>query len=235
MIRNFTSIALLLACSLTSCISTPVVVQKAPAAQADAKGETPADQEAALRKKTRAVEYARLQLEVAKLDAEGSQRAAAQAVEAAERELAAAKNERDHYKKTAAKLELEERALAIDRSKQNVVEAEQELGELEAMYAQEDFAATTKELVLTRGRARLEMSRRDLELAERRQSILKGFEQKKREKELGDRLTKAQVDADAAKARVAKTEIETRLSVMKAEHALEDAERELAEASKPKE
>jgi len=232
MIRNLAPFTLLFAGALTSCLSTPVVVQKAPAAQAEAKQAAPTDDEAALRKKSRAVEYAKLQLEIARMDAENEERSVAKAVEAAERELAAAKSESEHFKKTAGPLELDERTLSVDRAKQNVVEAQQELEELETMYSQEDFAQTTKELVLTRGRARLAMSKRDLDLAERRAAALKDFEHKKRDKELGDRVTKAQSGLDDAKARAAKSEIERRLALMKAEHALDDAQRELAQAQK---
>jgi hypothetical protein len=212
--------------SLSSDANEPAPDAAIPAQAAPAE-KKPVD-EGELRKKTREVEYARMSLEIAKLAAENDAKASKKAVEAADRELGAAKGERDNFKKTLLALELDERALALDRAKQNVLEAEQELAELEGMYAQEQFAGTTKELVLTRGRARLEMSKRDLDLAQRRAEQTKSFEHKKRERELGEHVTKAQVAVDEAKAKLEKQKLESALSLRRAQHALEDAERELA-------
>lgn len=56
--------------------------------------------------------------------------------------------------------------LRIDQGRDRLVQAEQELKELEAMYAAEEFANMTKELVLYRGRKQVEFAKRDLELDE---------------------------------------------------------------------
>ncbi len=54
--------------------------------------------------------------------------------------------------------------LALVRAEDRVKENGEELKQLEMMYAEEDFADQTKEIVLERGRRRLERSQRDLEL-----------------------------------------------------------------------
>lgn len=225
----FVPVFLLASAVAASCAATNEVAtsQAAPASAPKSKS---ADDAKALEKKQRDVEYAQMQLETAKLDAENERRTSKNAIEAAERELEAAKTEREHFQQRVVKLELDERALSVDRSRQNVLEAQEELAELEAMYAQEDFAKTTKELVMTRGRSRLAMSKRDLELAERRAANVRSFDHPKREKELAERVTKAQNALEDAKARAQKAEIEKRLSVLKAEHALADAKRELEKA-----
>jgi hypothetical protein len=197
----------------------------------DAKQDAAKKEEAAQRKKQRDFEYAQLALEAATMDSENERRATGNAIEAAERELKAAKNEQEHFKKKVVPLELDERALAVDRAKQNVLEAREELMELEAMYAQEDFAKATKELVMTRGRSRLAMSERDLGLAERRATMVKEFDHKKREREFADRVKKAENALEDAQARAAKVDVDKRLAVLKAEHALEDAKRELGDAA----
>ena len=46
----------------------------------------------------------------------------------------------------------------------SLAEAQQELEQLELMYSEEEFADQTKEIVLERGRRRLERTQRDLEL-----------------------------------------------------------------------
>jgi hypothetical protein len=233
----------LAAAPFASCAATGAEPAGAPAAAqegaADGKGEAKGDakqdaakkEEAAKRKKQRDFEYAQLALEAATMDSENERRATSNAIEAAERELKAAKNEQEHFKKKVVPLELDERALAVDRAKQNVLEAREELTELEAMYAQEDFAKATKELVMTRGRSRLAMSERDLGLAERRATMVKEFDHKKREREFADRVKKAENALEDAQARAAKVDVDKRLAVLKAEHALEDAKRELGDAA----
>ncbi|MCY3002930.1 MAG: hypothetical protein NTV21_14105 [Planctomycetota bacterium] len=188
--------------------------------------------ESEARKKDREFDYARIQLDLAKMAAESARGAAKAAQGAAERELASAKTSRDHFKKVTVALELDERALSVDRAQQFVLESEQELKELEAMYAGEKFAETTKELVLSRGRSRLEMAKRDLELSQRRLDELKTHEHKQREKELGERVTKAQQAFDDAKAAARRTDLEQRLAVLRAEHAFEDAAREAPERAR---
>ena len=188
--------------------------------------------EAEARKKEREFDYARMQLDLAKMGAESARGAAKAAQGAAERELAAVKAQREHFKKVTVALELDERALSVDRAQQFVLESEQELKELEAMYAAEKFAETTKELVLSRGRSRLEMAKRDLELSQRRLDELKTHEHKQREKELGERVTKAQQAFDDAKAAARRTDLEQRLALLRAEHAFEDAAREAPERAR---
>lgn len=227
--------SLLLATGCASVAAAPSpAADAAPASaakSAEAKPAAPKD-EGEARKKEREFDYARMQLDLAKLAAESARSAAKAAQGAAERELAAAKASRDHFKKVTIALELDERALALDRAQQSVLEAEQELKELEAMYAGEKFAETTKELVLSRGRSRLEMAKRDLELSQRRLDELKTHEHKQREKELGERVTKTQQAFDDAKAAARRTDLEQRLALLRAEHAFEDAAREAPERAR---
>jgi hypothetical protein len=238
--RNVSRLGALAASLLlaTGCASLEGAEGPAPEASSAAaakpdEAKAAADKEAGeARKKERDFDYARMQLDLAKMAAESARGAAKAAQGAAERELATAKASRDHFKKVTVALELDERALAVDRAQQSVVESEQELKELEAMYAGEKFAETTKELVLMRGRARLEMAKRDLELSQRRLDELKTHEHKQREKELGERVTKAQQAFDDAKAAARRTDLEQRLAVLRAEHAFEDAAREAPERAR---
>src|SRR5688500_1574965 len=125
-----------------------------------------------------------MSLQLARFDAQAGEGEAQKEVENAERALAAATAELENFRKVVRELEGAERALDLDRAQQNVVEAEQELAELEAMYAQEKFAAITKELVLTRGRSRLEMAKRGFDLEKQRAAQQQAFDHPKREREL---------------------------------------------------
>lgn len=227
--------SLLLATGCASLGAGSAPADAASSAEAAKPAETKpaaAKDEAEARKKEREFDYARIQLDLAKMAAESARTAAKAAQGAAERELAAAKLGRDHFKKVTVALELDERALSVDRAQQFVLESEQELKELEAMYAGEKFAETTKELVLSRGRSRLEMAKRDLELSQRRLDELKTHEHKQREKDLGERVTKAQQAFDDAKVAARRTDLEQRLAVLRAEHAFEDAAREAPERAR---
>ncbi|MCP4246725.1 MAG: hypothetical protein GY778_06720 [bacterium] len=54
--------------------------------------------------------------------------------------------------------------LRLTRAEDGLKETHEELAQLEALYAAEEFADGTKEIVLDRGRRRLERAKRDLEL-----------------------------------------------------------------------
>lgn len=224
-LRSLTLLAL--AMSLASCTSSP-----AAAPQPDAKdGKQAADKEGELRKKQREAEYARLQLEIARMEAKNGERELQDQLAAAERELAAASGELDNFSRVAREIETAERGLSLDRSKQNMLEAAQELSELEAMYAQEDFATMTEELVINRGRTRQAMAKRDFELAQRRAEQLRGFEHPKREREMTERVAKAEQALLEAKAKAEKSRVESKLALLKAEHSLDEAEREVVKAA----
>ena len=62
--------------------------------------------------------------------------------------------------------------LDLTRSEDRVQDAEEELHQLEIMYGEDDFAEKTKEIVLERGRRRLERSRVSFELQRQRFATL---------------------------------------------------------------
>jgi len=226
---SYRLLPLLAATSLaTGCVAS-LEAKTAPApANAPIAAAAPApkpEDEQEQRKKVRAVEAARLEFDIAKLAADSARASAKAAQGTAERELNAVKAEREHFKKVSVALDLDAAGLGVDRAKQSVAEAEQELKELEGMYAAEKFAEATKELVLARGKAQLEFARRDLDLEQRKLEELKGFEHKKRDRELGERETKAKLALEQAKSASKKTDLEQRLALARAAHALEDAER----------
>ncbi len=62
--------------------------------------------------------------------------------------------------------------LRLTRAEDGLKETREELAQLEAVYAEEEFADGTKEIVLDRGRRRLERSKRDVELRREDYAIL---------------------------------------------------------------
>ncbi len=82
----------------------------------------------------------------------------------ADRELALEADRQRIFTERSAPNRIERARLDLMRAQDRTKEAEEELRQLEMMYAEEDFADQTKEIVLERGRRRLERSHSDLEL-----------------------------------------------------------------------
>lgn len=222
---------------LASCASNPSTESTPGNAGASGDKANPgkADEAKAeeLRKKKRELDYAKMQLEITRLDVQADERASKIAVDNAERDLTNAKAERDNFVNVLKPLETAERMLALDGSKQRVVESEQEMKELEGMYAKEDFAGSTKELVLTRGKSHLDMAKRDLELDKQRVEQMNSFDHPKKEHDLAAAVDRATQAAAEAHAKQDKGALEHKLTLLKAEHGVEDLEREIAKLEKP--
>lgn len=205
-------------------LSLPLVGCASVAATSDAKA--PSDEQGGAseqRKEERAVEYAKLEYELAGMRAEAAERSEKQAVAKAAEELERKAAALANFREVAGPLERAERALSLRRAEQRLLESEQEIAELESMYAQEDFAETTKELVLTRGRAQVEMARTGLDLARREMQQLEAYEHPRRERELVREVEEAEAAKARAEADLARGNVQRHLDLLKAKHAVEDA------------
>jgi|GEM_PF-3134076 len=188
-----------------------------------AKGEKSAAAKAKKRaQQQRALELAELELQVAQLEAEQATTEAGRAVEEAHREVDEAQRALAHFQDHVMPHELAEAQLALDRADHRRELAKDELDELISMYAAEEFAELTKELVLKRGRKDLEFAERALVLQQAEQQALAGVELPRRRRDLEHELQQAQnglADAEAAQRQGA---IETQVKLLKARHELED-------------
>lgn len=231
--------SLLLAFAATSCVfavDTKRADAKPPAdgpKAVAAKADTPADAEKkqadkAARKqqmKEREVTYARMELAMAEMDAANDLAEAKFELEHAKAEHQAAVRALEHFQKVAKPIELEDSAMDLDRTRESAIEQKQELDELTAMYKADDFAKLTKELVLQRGKHRMEMAQRDLALTEKRVADKRDHGLVEKERELTLALRKAEQDLRGAEAKLAKTQAHNELELMRARHKLEDASR----------
>jgi hypothetical protein len=188
-----------------------------------------------LRKKERELGYARMELEIAKLSSAADERESDVAVEDAKRKLEVATKDRDNFMNMEKPTQLAGNQLSLDRSKQSMEESKQELVELEAMYKQEDFAELTKELVISRGRKRLEFSQRGFELAQKAQQELVGHDLPKKEMEANQAVEKAEKALREVQAKKDRGAIEIKLKLMRAEHKIDDLEREIEKMKKKSE
>lgn len=91
---------------------------------------------------------------------------AAQELELAERKLKS-------FKDLSVPERLDRADLSLQWSRDSALEARQELEQLEGMYKEDEFADETKEIVLERGRRRLERAQRSLALEDRAIATLK--------------------------------------------------------------
>ena len=183
-------------------------------------------------KAQREVEYAKLELEIAKLSVAAETREADQGVLEANQKLDAVRKDRDVFKSSEGPVKLADKQLDVDRTAQYMEEQRQELEELEKMYKQEEFASLTKELVLTRGKAKLEFARRGLELAKKGQDQLAGHEVPKRQLELDQSVEKAEKTLAEANAKKERGALESKLKLLKAEHHVDEAARALEKTKK---
>jgi hypothetical protein len=170
-----------------------------------------------------AYELAKLEAElrIATLEAEAR-------IARGEREVADAQVAVAHAERDLANFEVErairvaDEELGMDRARQSVAEDQMELDELIAMYDADQFATTTKELVVSRSRARLEFSRRGLEIAEREMRQVFEVELPRESEELTLKLDAARFELEMARHDLEVTRLETKLE-------LEEKQRELDE------
>lgn len=148
---------------------------------------------------------------------------------------------------------LEWAVLGLKRSEDRFTEAQEELQQLELMYAEDDFADQTKEIVLDRGRRRLERSNKDLELRRidhetlvKHTLPLEMEEQKQRVEDASRHLARTSRDSlgtvmdqdiglAGARAELARQQAELEAMEKKWERKVKKHEEELAEKAEKKE
>ena len=185
-----------------------------------------------VQKKERELACSRLELKIARQKTEAENREAKNKLEDAGFELEKSKQERDNFKAVEQHLKIAEAQLDVDRSAERVRESQENLNELEKMYAQEEFAGITKELVLMRGRSQLALAKRDLDIETKKLAQLSQYEHPKKLRELDMEVEKAEKALREAKAAETKTAGEGELAVMQAEHEVQDLELALGKLKK---
>ena len=123
-----------------------------------------------------------------------------------ERELALEQQRRHIFTERSVPNRIGRAKLELVRTEDRAKEADEELKQLEMLYAEEEFADQTKEIVLERGRRRLARSQRDLELRRDELAVLTEktipLEVAEHEAKVEDKaraLDKAGRDAEAAR------------------------------------
>lgn len=110
--------------------------------------------------------------------------------------------------------------LGLDRSKNNVDESKMELDELIAMYEADEFATTTKELVVQRGRKRLEFAQRGLDIAKQEFEQFTSVQLPEKRRKLEESVADAEFDLKMAERDLEVARMESRLEIGRKERAL---------------
>jgi len=227
----FSALFFLATCLLPSCASiAPVAAadagSKAPAAEG--KSEARKGKQKELNKKTRELAHARIEKETGAIDGRIRAGAVAAALQNTTDELAETRQALELFLGEQRPREVEEKKISLDRSAQRAEFAKDELGELVSMYENDEFAKTTKELVLKRGRRELEMAERSLAVERREFAEFEQHALPQRERELRRKVADAELERKKAEFEVDKAKLELALAAAKADESIAELEAEVA-------
>lgn len=202
-------------------------------AKAEAKAAARLQQQKDLRRKQHELAWLGIERQIALLEQRLRLLGAEQSQQRAARELTEAKRLLDLFLTEQRPRELEERKISLERSVHRADHAKDEYGELVAMYEADEFAKSTKELVLKRGRRELELADRALVAARQEFTEFEKHTLVARERELRQRIETAEqerrkTDLEAEKVRAEQDLAERKFKVQQSE--LEEAIAELQTA-----
>jgi len=182
----------------------------------------------------RKLEIGKLELDLAKLEAEQDLSNAELAVEFARAGLVKARGDQEAFLKAERALEVDQGVLGLDASKGRADDAAAELAELEAMYSAEEFAKKTKELVITRSRRDLDFAKRSLELAQRRRTVEDTYELPAKERDLAHAVRSAEKELMEAEQELVKKRLQTKIALAKAAQEFAELEKKAEKAKQKK-
>ena len=201
-------------------------------ADASAKEEAKKAKQKELRAKEREVEAATVEQQVAALDRTVRQWTVDDALAKAAAELARANLDLETFLAQIKPRELEEKRIGLDQSTHRAEHSKDELGELTAMYEADEFARTTKELVLKRGRRELEMAERYLAVAKKEVAHFESVAMPQRERELRQKVTSAELERKKAEVEAQKVTLEFAQALKKEQLRRSDLQEEIADLQK---
>lgn len=191
------------------------------------KEETRKQKQKELRTKQRELEYAKVEGRVADIDRHARAMVVEASLQRTANELDKAKSDLEVFLKELRPREIEEKKISLDQGIYRAEHSKDELNELVAMYEADEFARTTKELVLKRGRRDLEMAERSLGIAKRESAHLEAYVLPQRERELRQKVTDAELERHKAEMEAEKARIEAEIGVKKQADRVADLEEDV--------
>jgi len=208
--------------------ATEVAGEKGTAANVDdakAKEAKARAKERKAEKRSHDLELARAELEIAEVEAKNDLHVAEFKLDNARKGLEEARISLEHFKSRKMPRELEDARLGLDRAVQQKTEAEQELREMEATYAKDQFAKDTKELVLMRHRKRLEFATRSLAIAEAEYADKEKVELPRTLRESERKLRDAEQSVHEAEVALHKQQMQVKVDLAKKHWSIKELER----------
>lgn len=224
--------------------NVPAAAAAAPAAQdaeaakkaadeAKQKADEKRSKQKELRDKQRQLAHAAVERQVQEIDRTTRTLTVQAALDRAGVELEVARKELEVFLQDVKPREIEQRRISLDGTTYYAEHQKDELGELTAMYEADEFARSTKELVLKRGRREMELADRRLAVEKREYSHFEQTELPNRERELRHKVADAELAKRKAELEVEKARIELELEARKLTERTADLEedvRDLQEA-----
>jgi hypothetical protein len=230
MVRSLASVSLILALVSSGCASAPKDDQKAAPSDKSSDAEKSAQDslKPAQLERQRAIE--RNKVARARMDVEANRRSDAAALEKAKAELAQAEQARKRFGEEEAPIKTERAQLDLQEAQDSLAENREELDQLEMMYKADDLADKTKEIVLNRGKRRLERAQQRLALQQREANSLQSeLDQTRAKLELA--VTEKKVELERMQRSVESDALEKDTAVLSAQAELARVEEELAQLS----
>jgi hypothetical protein len=235
------TLASTLAVALAACAATPSAPEpgapsaplaktaEADKAEKDKKAEEKKQQEKDLAVKKRDLEYAKVGVQTAAIDRQVRSMAVDASVARAQIELDKHKRELDLFISQHKPREIEERRISLDGQTYRAEESKEELAELEAMYKEDEFARSTKELVVKRGRRQMEMADRHLAVGKKEFEVFEKHTLVERERELRQKVKDAELELEKARLEHQKAQLELSVQQRQADDRVADLQRDIVE------
>lgn len=214
----------------TGCHTTPHAEHGGADVHTEGGGEEEPDEDA-IEERAWTLDQARLDLRSAEMSAELAMRKAHARVLESEQTLDEAMQSLETFRGLEREHSVAEARLGLERMENRAVESQMELEELEAMYAADEFAGKTKELVLERGRRSLRMSQAMLELQRQELAMLENRELPQKERSLVRKVEAAERGLEEARFAAEQTELDNERKLRKAQREVEEAQAALEEVA----
>jgi hypothetical protein len=210
-------------------VAEPAAKPAAATAADEAKVAARKQKQKELRGKQRELEAAHGEQRVAEVDRQVRQLTLEAAVKKTGADLEQAQQDLAVFVAAVKPRELAERRISFDSSTYRAEHSKDELGELVAMYEADEFARTTRELVLKRGRRDLELAERSLAVATKELAHFETVTLPQRERELQHKVRDAELERTKVGLEVEKWKLEVGLAEQKQKDRLADLAEDIQE------
>lgn len=231
---QITSLTLPLLLAFTSCGSIEVdeTHERAPepAQAAEAAPEAPDPHE--MEKLEHELRVAQTKLEIARLEMENAMVQQEQSLGHERTKLALAEAELANFLDVEMPNRIASEELSLQGAKDSAKDAEDELEQLEIMYAEQDLEEMTREYVISRGRRRAVRASARIAISERGLAALKEFEMPSKRTKLEMGVAQAREAVERAERANAVARMRKELSVREAEVAVDRAARKVEESKR---